>query len=60
MRSVKLNEILSLCEEYAPGNLPEYFFDKNPENFLAVLEMYRTGDFHFPDGGRGRKHLTVL
>ena len=53
MKSSSIQEILSLCEEYIPGNPPEYFFDKNPENFPSVLQMYRTGDFHIPDGGRG-------
>ena len=54
MNSVKLDEILSFCEEFTPGSIPEYFFDKNPENFLSVLEMYRTGDFHIQDNSRGR------
>ena len=26
---------------------------QNPENFASVLEMYRSGKFHIPDGGRG-------
>ena len=45
------------CEEYFPGEPPEYFFDRwvmsfvsssqalfffrNPENFPAILDMYR-------------------
>ena len=33
--------ILSLCDEFVPGDPPEYFFDKNPENFSAILEMHR-------------------
>ena len=41
-------EILQLCDEFIPGNLPEYFFDRNPENFPSVLEMYRSGKFHIP------------
>ena len=53
MKSASIAEILTLCEEYIPGNPAEYFFDKNPENFSSVLEMYRTGDFHIPDGGQG-------
>ena len=50
------------------GDPAEFFFDKvrglrglelifptqNPENFASVLEMYRSGKFHIPDGGRGR------
>ena len=33
--------MLELCEEFVPGEVPEYFFDKNPENFPAILDMYR-------------------
>ena len=33
--------ILALCDEFIPGDPPEYFFDKNPENFSAILEMHR-------------------
>ena len=64
-------EVLKLCEEFIPGenfilqvskskisgDPPEFFFDKNPENFASVLEMYRSGKFHIPDGGRGRRYL---
>ena len=34
-------KVLELCEEFVPGEVPEYFFDKNPENFPAILDMYR-------------------
>ena len=37
------NKVLELCEEFVPGEVPEYFFDKNPENFPAILDMYRQG-----------------
>ena len=43
-----IEEILQLCDEFIPGNIPEYFFDRNPENFPSVLEMYRSGQFHIP------------
>ena len=33
--------ILELCDEFVPGDPPEYFFDKNPENFSAILELHR-------------------
>ena len=56
--SSNIEEILSLCEEFMPGNPPEYFFDRNPESFPAVLEMYRSGKFHIPDSGRGN-HLNL-
>ena len=39
-------EILSLCEEYIPGNPAEFFFDRNPENFPSILEMYRSDKHH--------------
>ena len=34
--------ILTLCDEFVPGDPPEYFFDKNPENFPAILELHRS------------------
>ena len=54
MSCTGVKEILKLCEEFIPGDPPEYFFDKNPENFASVLEMYRSEKFHIPDGGRGK------
>ena len=47
-----IEEILSLCEEYVPGDPSEFFFDRNPESFAAVLEMCRSGKFHIPDNGK--------
>ena len=41
------------------GDPPEFFFDKNPENFASVLEMYRSGKFHIPDGGRGKNNYKI-
>ena len=35
-------QILELCDEFVPGDPPEYFFDKNPENFSAILELHRS------------------
>ena len=60
MNSSSIVEILTLCEEYIPGNPPEYFFDKNPENFPSVLEMYRSGNFHIPDSGRGNISNLIM
>ena len=34
--------ILELCDEFVPGDPPEYFFDKNPENFSAILTLHRS------------------
>ena len=41
MRAETIDKILSLCDEFTPGNTPEYFFDRNPDNFPAILNMYR-------------------
>ena len=57
--SNSIEEILELCDEYTPGDPPEYFFDRNPENFPSVLEMYRSGKFHIPDSARC-KHFKLL
>ena len=42
MRATSVEEILHYCEEFFPGEPPEYFFDRNPENFPAILDMYRS------------------
>ena len=42
MRAASVDEILRYCEEFFPGKPPEYFFDRNPENFPAILDMYRS------------------
>ena len=60
MISSDLDEILTLCEEYTPSNPPEYFFDKNPTNFALVMEMYRSGKLHIPDGEQGRDLIKYL
>ena len=43
VRAENLRSILELCDEFTPGETPEYFFDRNPDNFPAILNMYRTG-----------------
>lgn len=40
--------ILSYCDYYSYED-NEYFFDKNPKIFAAVLSCYRTGKLHIPD-----------
>ena len=45
------SQILELCDEFVPGNPPEFFFDRNPENFPTILNIYRTGQFHMKEGG---------
>lgn len=44
-------DLSQLCEEFFPGDPPEFFFDRNPENFPAILDMHRSGMFHMSDGG---------
>ena len=56
--SSDIKEILTLCEEFVPGHTPEFFFDRNPECFGAVLEMYRSGKFHIPDSGKGNNKCS--
>ena len=52
MNSSDIKDILQYCDEFFPGDPPEFFFDYNPDSFPGILEMYRTGKFHIPDGGR--------
>ena len=42
MRAESIEEILYYCEEFFPGEPPEYFFDRNPDNFPQILDMYRS------------------
>ena len=58
MSARSLEEILALCDEYVPGDPPEFFFDRNPENFPSVLEMYRSGKFHIPDSATCKMGLS--
>ena len=51
MRATSLDKILELCEEFTPGERPEYFFDRNPDNFPSILDMYRNGIFHMSGKG---------
>ena len=52
INSLDIKDILECCDEFLPGDPPEFFFDYNPDSFPGILEMYRTGKFHIPDGGR--------
>ena len=47
MRATSVDEILRYCEEFFPGEPPEFFFDRNPENFPAILDMYRSVSIKF-------------
>ncbi|TRY86335.1 hypothetical protein DNTS_016138 [Danionella cerebrum] len=37
--------ILELCDDYCPKK-QEYYFDRSPQVFRCVLNLYRTGHFH--------------
>ena len=41
MMATSVDKILQLCDEFLPGDPPEYFFDRNPVNFPTILNMYR-------------------
>ena len=47
MRAESIEEILYYCEEFFPGEPPEYFFDRNPDNFPQILDMYRSVSVYF-------------
>ena len=51
MRATQLATILEHCDEFIPGDPPEYFFDRNPENFSSILDIFRTGYFHVSEAG---------
>ena len=51
MRAETVETILELCDEFTPGHPPVYFFDRNPDNFPAILNMYRTGSLHATERG---------
>ena len=38
----------------------EYFFDRDPESFLAILNFYRTGELHAPAGVCGNLFYEEL
>ena len=39
-------EILEYCDGYKPGNPPVIFFDRNDQNFSAIIDSYRMGELH--------------
>ena len=40
------SDILNLCDGYKPGDIPEFFFDRNWHSFNSILDIYRTGVLH--------------
>ena len=57
MRTGSLETLLGLCDEVTivtntgSGRIPEFYFDKNPDNFNMILDMYRLGQFHIVEAG---------
>ena len=51
MRATNIEDILQHCEEFTPGCPPEYFFDRNPDRFPVVLNMYRIEALHMSRSG---------
>ena len=41
-----VDAILTLCDSYSPGDPPEYYFNRNPSTFNAILDFYRLGTLH--------------
>jgi len=47
-------DVLDLCDDVSVvdvggGTRTEYFFDRHPRSFGAVIEFYRTGKLHLID-----------
>ena len=51
------SDVLDLCDDVSSvevgdvrgGTRTEYFFDRHPRSFSAVIEFYRTGKLHLVD-----------
>ena len=46
-----MEEVLKLCDEFTPANPSEYFFDRNPDRFPVILNMYRIKELHMMKNG---------
>ena len=51
MRASSLTEILENCDDYQPGDIPEYFFNRSCIGFNDILDVYRIGHLHLNSGG---------
>ena len=51
MRASSITEILENCDDYQPGDIPEYFFDRSWKGFNDILDVYRVGHLHLNSGG---------
>ena len=45
-RARSTNEILEFCDGYKAGNPPIIFFDRNDQNFSAIIDSYRMDELH--------------
>ena len=43
-RAKTKEEILNHCDGYIPGNPPIIYFDRNDQNFSAIIDCYRIGN----------------
>jgi len=50
-RAKTRQEAMEHCNIYYDKLVPEYFFDRNPENFSSILDIYRTNMFHLTSTG---------
>ena len=48
-KSLIFSGIQELCDSYNLATR-EYFFDRSPRNFDAILGLYRTGKLHLSQG----------
>ena len=37
---------MTYCDKYFPGDVPEFFFDRNWVGFNSILDVYRSGTLH--------------
>ena len=57
MRAEKLETILEYCDEVKfstdvkSKRCPQFYFDKNPDSFNMILDMYRAEQFHVMESG---------
>ena len=49
-RARSTQEILELCDKFNTED-NEYYFDRHPRNFGAVINFYRTGKLHLGEEG---------
>ena len=45
-----------ICDSYSLEQR-EYFFDRSPRNFDAILGLYRNGKLHLPAGVRQSENI---